>query len=315
MEGEAGPRRGGAVARRRRVIALIRTHLPRSERVFELGEALESAGFEVRVAADETHGTVDAGRFEKRPHSLAMFKAMGLPMPGPEHRLMRYRGDYALIGSTPDRRPQDFYLMVEYDVGLRNPASDYWRRLRAVLNRPRLEMIGAYLRRYRRTRFRHGFAEPWKCFFPIVGVSGRAIDVIEAGRRRLGAGPEPDRRGVHCEVFVPSVLQEQGFRLHDLNRLLPGSIDHSTFSVRDIYPATAPDVAFGDGELAHRVTGFEEFLAKAPIFAIRNNTAPKLRKRLGELAGRGADAEALARCEAELARLEAERASQKPAAA
>jgi hypothetical protein len=181
--------------------------------------------------------------------------------------------------------------MVEYDVGLRDPESNWWRRLRLALENPRfsdLDMVGPYLGRYVKIHFPHGYAEPWKALFAITGLSARAVQALYQARLREVREGAVDPRGTHCEVFVPSELKRQGgFRCVDLNELVPGIAARPAFSTVTICPRGHEDLVPGDCGLLHRVVDMDEYLEKAPAVLGRIGLLSEFRRQLTALEARG----------------------------
>ncbi len=298
--------------RGRRIAALVRCHRTYCPKALDLAHALREAGFhEVLFVADETHGRVEAGDFEKVPHTLASLADLGLRI-GDPGRALWYFGDYAFYGSVLGRSSSDFWLMVEYDVGLRDRRSDWWRKLRLALEEPRfadLDMVGPYLHQYRRTNFLHGYDIAWKILFAITGLSARAGDTLFHDRIREVATGAVDPRGTHCELFVPSQLRMAGgFRCADLNELVPGMVARPAFSTAMICPFGHEDLVAGNCGLIHRVVDMEEYVEKGPRVFARAGNLELLRKQLDALLGRGLSAsvaaEMLARAANEAHRLE-----------
>jgi hypothetical protein len=294
----------------RRIAALVRTHLPRSAKALDLARRLQEAGFaEVLFVADETRGPIDAGGFVKLPHTLDSIAAMGLPI-GAGKRTLWFSGDYAFYASVLGRSSADFFLMIEYDVGLRDPSWNWWRRLRGVLERPRLanlDMTGAYLGPYVSGHFASDYRRPHKALFAVTGLSARAIETLYAARLREAARGAPDERGTHCEVFVPSeLIRARGFFCLDLNRVLPGAADRAAFSNTIICPFGHEDLLDSECALAHRVVDMEEYLEKSPYVVARAESVPTYRRHLQILGRRGVPAERLEQAAA-LAQQEADR--------
>jgi hypothetical protein len=281
----------------RKVAALVRSHLPRSAKAIDLARRLREAGFaEVLFVVDETNGPVDSGDFPKLPHTLDSIAAMGLPL-GAGSRTLWFSGDYAFYASVLGRTSADFFLMVEYDVGLRDTSWNWWRRLRGVLERPRLanlDMTGAYLGPYAGRHFASAYRRPYKALFAVTGLSARAIDTLYAARLREAASGAPDARGTHCEVFVPSeLLRARGHFCLDLNRVMPGTADRAAFSNTAICPFGHEDFLQSECALAHRVVDMEEYLAKSPYVMARAGNVATYRRHLQALRRRGVDADRL----------------------
>ncbi|MGG5807769.1 hypothetical protein [Falsiroseomonas sp. CW058] len=283
-------RRGGG----RRIGALVRTHLAQSGHVLALAGQIRDAGFDpVCIAADETQGPVEAGGFAKLSHDLRGLGALGLRIPP---RALWFCGDYAYYATVLGRDDADFWLMVEHDVALRDPASGYWRALHRALRDvpgPLPDMVASHFGPYRRTHFRSAHAEPLKIFFALTGLSPRAVEALYRARLREAAEGAPDPRGTHCEIFVPSELAAAGgFRCLDLNALLPGSVDGRGFSPQRIVPVGHEARMPGGGALVHRVAEMPEYLARGPTIAARYGWVEQFAREVEEFAAPGTPREA-----------------------
>jgi hypothetical protein len=308
----------GAKARggRPRIGALVRTYLPRSAHVLVLAGQLRDAGFDhVFIAADETRGPVEAGGFPKLAHSLDSLAALGLAI---HDRAMWFCGDYGYYGTVLGRTDADFWLMVEYDVALRDASSGYWHRLLGALREAcgsGIDLLGGYVGPYGRAHFRHGYAQAWKAFFAVTGLSPRAIERLYQGRLRERDSAPADPRGTHCEVFLPSeLIAAGGFACRDLNALLPGSIDRPGFGPFRAVPVGHEATMPGRGALVHRVVAMDEYLTKGPHVAARHGWAEEFVQGLDRYAAQGVPRDALQQA-ADLARREAARLARQRAAA
>ena len=287
------------------IAAVVRGHTAEAARARALAAELAAAHGRVVLACDETFGPFDAGPFEKRPHTLARLAALGLKIPQPESRALWYLGDYAFYGSLIDDAEFDFYMMVEYDVGLRHPGDGTWSELFAALRGGALDgvdMVGVNLGPYRNTHFRHTFAAPWKGLFAIVGLSRRALEHLFPARLAEQAAPHPDPRGAMSEVFVPSTLTRDGFRVVDLNDILPGSYDGRGVNARDIFPIGFEHFSRTRGKLLHRVAEVDGFLAKGPGLAARHGWAGLFANQLDRLAQAGIAADRIEAAREDLGR-------------
>ena len=155
-EASNAPRPARARPAGRRVGALIRAYHADSTHLPVLAAQLAEAGFDaVMIVADETRGPVEAHGFPKLSHTTETVAALGLRMPP---RTLWYCGDYAYYATVMGRRDADFWLMIEYDVGLRRPKSRFWQGLYRRLSAPRyrgVDLLSGYLGPYDRPHFRH----------------------------------------------------------------------------------------------------------------------------------------------------------------
>ncbi len=280
-----------------RLAAVVRAHTGEDVRARTVASALAEAHDTIVIAPDETGGTIDAGLFEKRPHTLAGLAATGLSIPKPHKRALWYLGDYAFYGSFLADDDFDFYFMIEYDVGLRHPGDGYWKTLFSALRAAVIEgvdMIGLHFGPYRKTHFRHPYADPQKVLFAIMGLSRRAVrHLYEARLAEQGLDLPDPMAATHCEVFVPSVLVRDGFTCMDLNAVLPGSYDRAGVNSQLITPIGFEAFSHTHGRLLHRVADVPAYLAKGPTLAARHGWGPEFERQLNVLAAAGVDAGAI----------------------
>lgn len=64
-----------------RLAAVVRAHTGEDIRARAVANALAAAHDSIVIAPDETGGAIDAGPFEKRPHTLAGLAGHGLTIP------------------------------------------------------------------------------------------------------------------------------------------------------------------------------------------------------------------------------------------
>ncbi|WP_338661173.1 hypothetical protein VQH23_13085 [Pararoseomonas sp. SCSIO 73927] len=305
-------RPGRAAGEPRRIAVLLRSHLKGSAKAMELAAQLSAVPeWDVYFAADETNGELDVSPYRKVPHSVDACRAIGLLMDRP--RAMAYLGDYPFYATFPAIPDYDFYLMIEYDVGLAEKGGDYFHRLAAALRSPEmadLDLVGTNHRRLApgRDPRPHRFAQAWKSIFPIIGLSRRAIRHLYAERLREVTQPplSDGSQNVYCEYFVPSAMEAAGrFRCLPLNEVVPGSVDKVSFNTREsrvLHHEGRLPIA---SALLHPVLDFPQYARKTAHIAIKTGRIPAFREDLDYFRRYGYDAAVLAETEARLDQAEA----------
>ena len=186
------------------------------------------AGLDLAVAADEQEGAVDVpAGVAKVSLTAAVVEGMGLPaVPRWGWRC----GDYALYAVRRALPSHDRYWMIEPDVRLNtDDVAGFFRRFAAAPQDLLATGLGP-----RSPRWSHHAAmarfvpEVMGCLFPLVRLSGRALDHLCRRRAALHAEWEaanaagPELPWPNDESFVASELQAAGFDIADLAEVCPG---------------------------------------------------------------------------------------------
>lgn len=206
-----------------RDLLILRTHRGGADVASLLAHYRETAGMDVVVAADESAGPVALPAADKVAVDAQRLQALGLhPAPRWGHRC----GDYMLYAVRVARPDYDRYWIVEPDVRLNSArAADFFAPfaadetdLLATLYGPRGPDWGNH-RQIGAVR-----AEVYGCLFPLLRLSGRAIDHLHAERRALHAKwralPKP-LQWPNDESFVCTECHYAGFTARDLNDVGP----------------------------------------------------------------------------------------------
>ena len=254
-----------------RIAVLVRTHLV-TDKLFNLLNILETGiGYDLFVCADETNGKLHVPRSNLLSHSTDMCAKIGLLPPRPNVQLLWYLGDYAFYCAHHVIPDYDYYVMIEYDVEfVRGNALALEGILRRLTDLPgdRYDLVGV---QYGTRPPAWGWGRPYESrlneiygiLFPFVVLSKRALTYLYDLRRQEAADPPTEDGPVFCEAFVPTELVlAAGFRCEDVNRLLPGCWDPTSFRVgapmlENSLPPLARQI-----ELIHPVFSEREYLRR-----------------------------------------------------
>lgn len=299
----------GAAPAPRRVAVLLRSHLQGSEKAFELAGQLAAAkGWDLYFAVDETRGPVDVGPYRKVAHSLEACGAAGLFTA--RSRALHYFGDYPFYVSLPAIPDYDFYLMIEYDVGLAAKEGDYFSRLADRLTSPALsglDLVATNLgpRRPEKAHRPHRYEALYHSLFPIIGLSRRAILYLHAQRLAEATLPplSDGQPYVYCEYFVPTLMKAvTKFQCLSLNDVLPNSVDNPSFNAWNCrvlhHEARQPVTA----ELVHPVLDFPQYLGKSASVARKKRRIAEYIEELDFFRAANFDPGLIERTRAELAK-------------
>lgn len=173
-------------------------------------------------------------------------------------------GDYALYLARQQFPACQYYWVTEPDVRI-NVAhlSEFFDMFSAdssdlIVSQLRLAEDGWYWRRSMETsRY-----DVYRCFFPLVRISGEALDFLAAERRRRAADARCRDLWPNDEAFVATVLKHGGFRCRDLNEFGNGPCSSETFTFdRPIAEADFKGLGF-DGKVYHPVLGGDRLFKK-----------------------------------------------------
>ena len=264
-------------------LIVFRTHFL-DQRLLGLIESIRSApDYEVVVAADEIGRTVEAHGVPKISMTAALFDALGLFT---ELGDMLWRcGDYPLYLARQAYPDAVNYWLIEYDVAINRPDPVGFFR----------EHDTAYAHDLLSTHFRERepgwhwgdpmqgeYAVVWRSYFPLVRLSGRAIDfllerrVLASNRiRTIASDFRPE--WPNDEAFVACELHYNGFQCADF-AALGDCYDRTTF-FNDvlIHPDQLPPY---DGKIYHMVRWDAHYL-KAVRPGLNDGRHPTLRDLAG----------------------------------
>ncbi len=183
--------------------------------------------FDLYVSPNETRGELDVGGYRKIPYTLQQARALGFSAP---EELFLINCSDVLYEHLRRRIPDyDFYLLIEFDVDLVTSMAAFIDALvRKLIKYKDIDLIGpAASRRWpgwsHYDNANKHFAEVYAVFFPLVGLSRRAIEHLYETRLTIEPVDAPTEERIFCEAFVASALVAGGYRVVDLNELVPGS--------------------------------------------------------------------------------------------
>jgi hypothetical protein len=220
-----------------RVAVMIRTHAI-TDKMHDLIAVLsDSACFDLYICADCTRNVVDVDGLHVLRHRVEDATRMGFRDDRPD--LLWYCGDYAAYFACTEIPDYDYYFLVEYDVDFVDRSA---LLLEGIINRlgfagpDPVDFVGCQTWKgtsdgeWGRT-VAGVYPEVHMCLFPFIVLSKRAIEYLISERRAERQSRKPTDPVMFCEAFVPSALNAGGFRRADLNVLIPGSVDGSTFRI------------------------------------------------------------------------------------
>lgn len=205
-----------------RAALLIRTHYL-DDGVRALIESFRSDdAFDVFALVDESRGPIDFGDIPKIAITPDLPASLGLYAETPN--LMWRCGDYGLYLARRQLPDHELFWMIEPDVRI---CSAHPSSLLAGFPPPQeVDFLAARLRPaepdWNWGRTMDAADGPiWRCLFPLVRLSARALDVMLEERRRASAsfaqrGGDP-LFWPNDEVFTASTLVRRGLVCRDLN--------------------------------------------------------------------------------------------------
>ena len=269
-------------------LVVVRTHFV-DQRLLHLIEAIDAAPeYQVVVAVDEMRRPVDTKGFAKLSMTAAAFDELGLYTEIDD--LLWRCGDYPLYLAR--RAFPDFagYWLIEYDVAINraDPVS-FFR-----------EFDGTHAHDFLSTHFRErepgwNWGDPmqseypvvWRSYFPLVRLSGRAIDFllerrVLASSKIMAIAPQNRPFWANDESFTACELHYNGFECADF-KTLSDCYDDSTFFNDVLFdPDHLPP---HDGKIYHMVRSGIHYL-KAVRPGLNKFQRPTLRDLL-DLTGKG----------------------------
>ena len=268
-----------------RVAVLVRTHTM-SDKVLDLVEGLSGGRFYDFYLTPNAMHELDAGALPSVPHSLEHCNALGFE--GGDEYFLLHCADLLFAVIREQIPGYDFYVMVEYDVHFIRTGHLFMDRVAQGLSAPPyadVDLVGAEVTPHDPSwmwtaNVAPYFPEVWGVFFPFVALSSRAITRLlelrreerrRTGRSHAARSASPDNL-MYCEAFVASALKADGFRLLDLQALVPGCYSHPLFTVgppKLLGEALTDDPAI---EIVHPVLGPREYLERRLREAQRDNT-------------------------------------------
>ena len=244
-------------------IIVCRTHFV-DERLLAFARSIDGhEGYHVVLAIDESHGSIDTAGFEKISLTREAFEPLGLYT---EIGDIFWRcGDYPLYLARLRFPGSERFWLIEYDVTInREEPIDFFR---GIDDAHAHDFLATHFRKPEEWwPFRHSMearsSDVYRCYFPLVRLSGRALDFARAERaratadiRRLAREQRPE--WANDEAFVATVLQNNGFRCADFNELGRHYTDATFWMNVLFHPSALPA---HDGLIYHTVRTGRQFL-------------------------------------------------------
>ncbi len=242
----------------------IRTHYVDSDLLSLADRLSRNSDYLIVFAVDERNGVISTGNFPKVSISDETFSELGLPLRG-QNEIWKC-GDYILY-VVLDRFPHlDHIWLIENDAYVnRADPSSFFRTLDEASQHDFIatyvEIAGAdwfWLKTMSSTH-----SDVYKCFFPVVRASARAVRHLHSQRRsdeRSTPSEILDYVIPNDEAFTTTELLAAGFSVADLNEMgeyyRPDTFNyHGLFHPKDLEPE--------DGMLYHPVRSGWRYLQRA----------------------------------------------------
>ena len=229
--------------------------------VLDLADRLGAAsGLPVSMLVDERHGSVGPSRHPKLVLDADSYASLGLHLPTD----VGWRcGDYGFYLARRVHPEVERFWMIEFDVRLTGDAALFFD---AAAKRSDLDLLAGRLQPADRNWwwFAHlasADARPWRCFFPVIRLSARAIDQLYAKRRDHSRTLSRIALWPNDEAFVATTVVHEGLRRDDLNDLGP-FYDDETFSYENLLRDEGADTGTGPPRLLHPVLDGERYTRK-----------------------------------------------------
>ena len=241
-------------------------------------------GQAVIFCVDERAAQADMGGRHKVAFDNARLEQLGL-YPHPNAGWLC--GDYFYHVTRAAHPGYDFYWLVEPDVRINVPDPAHFF---ALFNAKQADLLAPRLAFNDQTWpwtaiIAATGLPPWRCFYPITRLSGRAIDHVHAIRREQGGNPAiaTEKAWPNDEAITASALQAAGFACADLDHGQgPCHTGASLNGVALIDPdilATLPP----DGLIYHPVRSFAAWFTAAQAQIARIEREFDEQKRPGRL--------------------------------
>jgi hypothetical protein len=241
-------------------VVAFRTHVWNAQVAVMASRLAKAAGVaRFVVLADETLAPLETAPFETIAHTDD-FSAFGLPK-FPHRTVLWYNADYPLYLLRRQFPAASHYAMVEYDVAAN---IDLLQLLRHAASHG-IDLIAHNIKEcptewdWTATALKH-FARPLQAFFPLLVVSGRAIDHLLARRLEIyrNKAPQAHEDWPFCEAFIPSAIAElPGVRIAGLDAYADLAWYRTTFPLHVDQPE-----AWTAGTVSHPVLGGTAFARK-----------------------------------------------------
>lgn len=198
-------------------VIILRTHfIGDSERRF-LQSLTGHSGLQVAVAVDETAGPVDVGEYRKISVTAAACRQLGLHCPDD---FAWRNGDYNLYLARRAFPKAQHFWMIEPDV--EHSFASFEHLVALFDEMAEVDLLSSHLVPadrewyWQRTIKDHSVGVR-RCFFPLIRMSSRAIDVCLEQRRKDRLSPHARLFWPNDEALVANAVTRAGMRVADLN--------------------------------------------------------------------------------------------------
>ena len=244
-------------------IVVCRTHFVDNRLVSFARSVHGIHGYHVIFAVDETHRNIDTFEFEKLSLTRDVFGPLGLYT---EIDDVFWRcGDYPLYLARMRHPECDTFWLIEYDVTInRAEPVEFFKELDEA---HRHDFLASHFRKPEDWwMFRKAMAtrsnDVYRSYFPLVRLSGRALDFAQVERVKATADIRLLPREQHPEwpndeVFIATVLQNGGFQCADYNDLGRVYTNQTFWMTVLVHPTSLPPY---DNMIYHAVRTGRQFL-------------------------------------------------------
>lgn len=188
------------------------------------------SGQKICFVIDERKGAVDTAEFDKISLTRQACRRLGLYCPLD----FGWRcGDYGFYLARQRYADEKSFWLIEYDVRLVGPdTGDFFRNFEGADD---VDLIAGHFRVAERWWYwTHTMAargeSVWRCLFPVVRLSSKAIDFLHAQRKAFARKPLRLANWPNDESFVATMLSRAGAHCADLNDFGRVLYDDTTYT-------------------------------------------------------------------------------------
>jgi hypothetical protein len=183
----------------------------------------------VVLAVDETRGKVEIEDHQKISITRAICESIGLHCPTD---FTWRNGDYVLYLARQQFRNFEKYWMIEPDV--EHSFSNFAAFISAFESASDIDLLTGYFESAHQDWHWRGSAKringiPYRCFFPLVRMSARAIDVCLDRRKQERFSLRSRLYWPNDEAFVANTILNSGLKAADFNDIGPDIYERESF--------------------------------------------------------------------------------------
>lgn len=264
---------------------LIRAHQFTAQEIL-LAERLESAfGARVTLVVDESHGTVDTGRFAKislTPKRVRqLIGGRLLPQWGWQF------GDICFYAAREALSDASSFALIEADVFFSETAAQELADL--FKSRPEDMLVAQLSRRdpphaFARDLAALGEDNTVTCFFPVARVSTTAVDQMRALRQKERA--TPGRLRINDEAILATIAHRDSVTSASLTEIAPDLFDPDGFTPQRTQLFEYLRDTYTGASILHPVRSVGSLLAKIEQMGAARNLRPRYREAMEQAAPR-----------------------------